>query len=163
MSFAIGDTVRIIPLKKDGIVEEVLSGEKYRVRSGMMSVTCRESDLVAKAPVPVKKSQDSPRTRKIKSAISVSKEVKALQKKRRRFEKAPCLDLHGRRVHEVTPLVEGFLNDTSLAGYDSVEIVHGLGTGALQHAVHTLLRSIPVVAHFKIKEGNGGTTLVYFQ
>jgi DNA mismatch repair protein MutS2 len=73
------------------------------------------------------------------------------------------LNLLGRTTDEARPAVEKFLDDALLAGYDSVRVVHGKGTGALRRAVEELLRGHPLVARFRPGgpgEGGTGATVV---
>ena len=55
------------------------------------------------------------------------------------------LDLHGTRVEQALEILEGFLNDATVAGFPSVRIMHGVGTGALRNAVREYLRNHPLV------------------
>jgi DNA mismatch repair protein MutS2 len=73
------------------------------------------------------------------------------------------LHLLGWTTDEARPAVEKFLDDAVLAGFDSVRIVHGKGTGALRRAVEELLRGHPLVARFRPGgpgEGGTGATVV---
>jgi DNA mismatch repair protein MutS2 len=73
------------------------------------------------------------------------------------------LHLLGWTTDEARPAVEKFLDDAVLAGYDSVRVVHGKGTGALRRAVEELLRGHPLVARFRPGgpgEGGTGATVV---
>jgi DNA mismatch repair protein MutS2 len=163
MGFEQGERVRVKPLKKDGVITGTASGGRYRVQVGSMNVLCNESDLTRKE-IPAKKTSKKRYGRHNPDAtMMVSKEVQNLRQKKKRFQKLHDLDLHGKTVAEALPLVESFLNDAILAGYDRAEIVHGLGTGALQNAVHKQLREIATIAEFRIKEGNPGTTVVFFR
>jgi DNA mismatch repair protein MutS2 len=65
-------------------------------------------------------------------------------------------------VEEALRLVEARLNEALLKEIDSLEIIHGLGTGRLKAAVHKYLSALSVVKHFKLDETNPGTTWVYF-
>ncbi|MCS7065427.1 MAG: Smr/MutS family protein, partial [Fimbriimonadales bacterium] len=70
------------------------------------------------------------------------------------------------RVDEALPVLEKYLDDALLAGYDSVRILHGRGTGALRHAVHAYLSQHPQVASFQLAprdQGGDGVTIVRFR
>jgi DNA mismatch repair protein MutS2 len=56
------------------------------------------------------------------------------------------LDLHARTVEEAIPLVEAFLNDAYLRGWQKVRIVHGKGTGTLKLEVDRFLARNSLVA-----------------
>ncbi len=76
---------------------------------------------------------------------------------------APQLDLRGARAEEALETLDRYLNDAALAGYDSVRIVHGKGTGALRAAVREHLTAHPLVRAVRPapqNEGGEGATLV---
>jgi DNA mismatch repair protein MutS2 len=66
------------------------------------------------------------------------------------------LDLRGRRVEEVLPDVDRYLNDAYLAGMPFVRILHGKGTGALRQAIREELSHHPLVKSFASAEANAG-------
>jgi DNA mismatch repair protein MutS2 len=66
------------------------------------------------------------------------------------------VDLRGLRVDEALAALERALDDAARAGSESLEIVHGVGTGALQGAVREHLRRLPHVARFTPGSGRGG-------
>src|SRR6266542_171379 len=73
------------------------------------------------------------------------------------------LDLRGARAEEALEVLDRYLNDAAVAGYDRVRIVHGKGTGALRTAVREVLASHPLVqehAAASAQEGGDGATIV---
>lgn len=73
------------------------------------------------------------------------------------------LDLRGKRVHEARPLVEELIDEASVAGLESVEILHGKGTGALREFVHEYLAERTEVSAFEdapFEQGGTGVTRV---
>jgi DNA mismatch repair protein MutS2 len=73
------------------------------------------------------------------------------------------LDLRGRRVEEVLPTVDSYLNDAYLAGMPFVRLLHGKGTGALRQAIRQQLTKHPLVRGFEsaaAKDGGDGVTVV---
>ncbi|MBQ7617281.1 MAG: Smr/MutS family protein, partial [Desulfovibrio sp.] len=79
---------------------------------------------------------------------------------------ALCLDLRGQTQDVALSSVEHFLDQHLLAGFSSVEIIHGRGTGALRKALHTYLSSYPGLDHFALApedQGGDGKTIVYFR
>jgi DNA mismatch repair protein MutS2 len=66
------------------------------------------------------------------------------------------VDLRGLRVDEALAALERALDDAARAGGESLEIIHGVGTGALQSAVREHLRRLPQVARFAAGGGRGG-------
>lgn len=72
------------------------------------------------------------------------------------------LDMRGRRVEEIPPLLERYLDEAYLAGLGQVRIIHGKGTGALRRAVRKLLHEHPLVASQRPGdryEGGDGVTI----
>jgi DNA mismatch repair protein MutS2 len=73
------------------------------------------------------------------------------------------LDVRGRRVEEVLPDVDRYLNDAFLAGMPFVRVLHGKGTGALRQAIRDELSRHPLVASFspaEARDGGDGVTVV---
>jgi DNA mismatch repair protein MutS2 len=76
------------------------------------------------------------------------------------------LDLHGERVEAALEKVDAFLHDAFMDHRAQVNIIHGIGTGALRKAVRELLRKHPLVKSFRdgdASEGAIGTTIVEFK
>ncbi|HEU4429774.1 MAG TPA: Smr/MutS family protein, partial [Myxococcota bacterium] len=73
------------------------------------------------------------------------------------------VDLRGLRVDEALTALERALDDAARASSETLEIIHGVGTGALQSAVREHLRRLPHVARFSPGAGRGGegVTLAY--
>ena len=76
---------------------------------------------------------------------------------------ASSLDLRGARVEEALEALARYLDDASLAGLDTVTIIHGLGTGALRDAVRArpaAIRWSAAVRPGERGEGGDGATIV---
>jgi len=76
---------------------------------------------------------------------------------------SPSIDVRGERVDEARQSVQHFLDDAIAAGLDTVEILHGKGTGALREALHDLLRQRSDISDYgkaPIEEGGAGVTKV---
>ncbi|MDX1649727.1 MAG: Smr/MutS family protein, partial [Myxococcota bacterium] len=76
------------------------------------------------------------------------------------------LDLRGLRVEEALPRVDEALDRAARGGAGTVEIVHGLGTGALRRAVRRHLEGVPYrlrVEDAPPEQGGDGVTLVQFR
>ena len=58
-------------------------------------------------------------------------------------------DLHGMRADEATEVLDKFLSDALIAGWDEVIIYHGIGTGKLSYAVKNFLKAHPRVKKFE--------------
>jgi DNA mismatch repair protein MutS2 len=55
------------------------------------------------------------------------------------------IDIRGMKVEEAVEAVDRFVNDALLAGLNEVQIIHGLGTGALRNSVIPFLETHPLV------------------
>ncbi|MDR1912263.1 MAG: Smr/MutS family protein [Helicobacteraceae bacterium] len=66
------------------------------------------------------------------------------------------IDLHGLRVEEALELLDKFLSDALIAGFDEALIVHGIGSGALARAVREALKSYPHISSFSDAPANMG-------
>ena len=72
------------------------------------------------------------------------------------------LDLRGRRAEEVEVLLDGYLNEATLANLIEVKIIHGIGTGAVRQIVRDFLANHPLVSSFHTgnkEEGGDGVTV----
>jgi len=58
-------------------------------------------------------------------------------------------DLHGMRSEEACEVLDKFLNDALINGWDEVLVYHGIGTGKLSHAVKEFLKHHPRVKKFE--------------
>ena len=65
------------------------------------------------------------------------------------------LDLRGARVEEALVTLEARISAVLLAGGDQLEIIHGVGTGALRDAVRRRLRELPEVRSVRLDESPG--------
>ncbi len=102
--------------------------------------------------------------------VAVSEAETPAPEPRVRFDAAPAgarnahADLRGMRVDEALAALEKALDDAARCGSERLEIVHGIGTGALQSAVREHLRRLPFVARFEpgaIEAGGEGVTIAF--
>ncbi len=69
----------------------------------------------------------------------------------------------GMRVDEAIPLVERAIDRAMLTGQDSLEIIHGAGTGRLKKAIREYLKELPCVKTMHdapMADGGGNKTIV---
>lgn len=138
--------VRIRSLNKVGTLAELPNGETAQVYVGKLRLPVALADL---EPV------ETPATPTVRTTRPRPPEPVPLE-----------LDLHGLRVEEAQPLLDKYIDDALLAGYDSVRILHGKGTGALRQMVWDYLKRHPQVRHYyhpPTAEGGEGTTVVVFK
>jgi len=68
------------------------------------------------------------------------------------------LDIRGMRADEAESALIHFLDQAMLAGLNSVQIIHGMGTGALQKVTRDVLRTYPgIKRHYYENFDRGGT------
>lgn len=73
------------------------------------------------------------------------------------------LDLHGQRADEAIENLDKFLSDSLIAGFDTVLVYHGIGTGKLARAVSEFLNTHPSVISYNdaiAKEGGFGAKVI---
>lgn len=70
------------------------------------------------------------------------------------------IDVRGLRVREALAEVEKLVDQGMSANLPSVEIVHGVGTGALRSAIHGYLQAADAVKEFECMDVNPGVTNV---
>ena len=56
------------------------------------------------------------------------------------------IDVRGKRVEEVFPIIEKMVDEAVMLGYKELKILHGKGTGALKDEIRKYLRIMPYVA-----------------
>ena len=67
------------------------------------------------------------------------------------------LDLHTFQPRECADVVEEYLHAAREAGFRSVRIIHGKGTGTLRRIVHGVLERHPAVKSFAMGGERGGS------
>jgi DNA-nicking Smr family endonuclease len=70
------------------------------------------------------------------------------------------LDLHTFLPRECADVVDEYVRAAREAGFTTVRIVHGKGTGTLRRIVHAVLSRHPDVASFAQADANWGATRV---
>lgn len=70
------------------------------------------------------------------------------------------LDLHTFLPKECADVVEEYVRAAQEAGFTTVRIIHGKGTGTLRRVVHGVLERHPAVARFEQADANWGATRV---
>ena len=73
------------------------------------------------------------------------------------------IDLRGKTGDEAWSAVDKYFDEAAIAGFHTVRLIHGKGTGALKTALWSYLKRDSRVANFRIGqfgEGDGGVTVV---
>ncbi|GMR04246.1 MAG: endonuclease MutS2 [Thermodesulfobacteriota bacterium] len=72
------------------------------------------------------------------------------------MEAASTINILGMRSEEAIRVVSRFIDNAVVSGLERVEIIHGMGTGALKNAVSVYLAENDVVKKFNIAGPSGG-------
>jgi dsDNA-specific endonuclease/ATPase MutS2 len=147
MSYRPGDEVIVIALNRKGRIESELGG-RYRVTVGALTTTCRENEMRPVAPARRKGRGTKDPVQRVERAATGRDGVRTI-------------DLHGMTVVEAEAAVLAFVNDALLdGGADTLEIVHGIGTGRVRRAAIAQLRRIGAVKSIRPHPANRGVTIV---
>jgi DNA mismatch repair protein MutS2 len=136
-----GDRVRLLALGEEGEVVSV-DGEDAEVQMGSLKLRQPLASLERLGRV---KRPAGPSSAKAARDFAATMEAVPVE-----------LDLRGKRVEEIPPLIERYLHDAYLMGMPWVRIIHGKGTGALRQVVREQLRESPVVSKSEAAGANDG-------
>ena len=141
-----GDEVMVLSLNRQGeLIEKTKNGD-WMVQLGMMKVNIKEDDLeYLRQSVKKKDSGKGKMIHKRNTTVGIQ------------------LDLRGERYEDAMLRLDKYMDEVLLAGYQTVTIIHGHGTGALRQGVHKYLKKNKHVASFRFGgagEGGTGATVV---
>ena len=143
----VGESVKVLSLNQSGIlVEGPDKNGDVKVQMGILKINSNVKDLARVADPKQIEVPSAP-----KSFVSVHKAA----------EQMPYLDLRGKRYEEALDIVDKYLDDCVLAGYNKVRVIHGKGTGALRKGIQEKLKKDRRVASFDfadVREGGTGAT-----
>ncbi|MBI3047504.1 MAG: Smr/MutS family protein [Acidobacteria bacterium] len=161
MPFSVGSSVVVVPLgRKRGVVVEVGRGGHYRVQVENTTVACRERDLAP--PVPSKRQREGGPPEPRRKAARRDVRAAAAATDGDPPAPTPRLDLHGLTVEQALARVADEIDLALRRGADRIEVVHGKGSGRIRAALHRHLKTLPVVASFKLDSRNPGVTWIFF-
>lgn len=159
MPFSVGSRVVVLPLgRKQGVVIEAGRGGHYRVQVENTTVSCREHDLAVPAP-PKRQREGGPEPRSTRPARAAPPQPMTADPA---AVPAPRVDLHGLTVEDALARVVHEIDVALQRGADRLEVVHGKGSGRIRDALHRYLKTMAVVASFRLDPRNPGVTWVYF-
>ena len=146
-----GDEVLVVSLGKRGVLlEDPDRSGKVMAQIGIIKTKVKVSDLqLVEVETEVQVGGKKQKLSQVR--VSVSRDFKGE------------IDLRGKTGDEAWSLVDKYFDDAAIAGFHSVRLIHGKGTGALKTALWNYLRSDRRVASFRIGqfgEGDGGVTVV---
>lgn len=146
-----GDEVYIVSLDKTGVLlENPDRSGKAMAQIGIIKSKVKTEDLQLIEEEPqVKKGGKAQKLSEVR--VSVSRDFRGE------------VDLRGKTGDEAWSIVDKYFDDASIAGFHSVRLIHGKGTGALKNALWAYLKRDKRVSSFRIGqfgEGDGGVTVV---
>ncbi len=143
-----GDEVVIVSLGRKAVVlEEPDRSGKVEVQAGIIKTKVAITDL--ELIIEEKPTADNKRGGGLKMTVS------------RDFRDE--IDLRGKTGDEAWNAVDKYIDEAIMAGFSTVRLIHGKGTGALKNALWVYLKSDKRVKSFRIGkygEGDGGVTVV---
>ena len=143
-----GDEVMIMSLGKKAVVLELPNKQNMvYVQAGIIKTKIRLSDL--KLIEESEKRKEG--AKKSLYRTTVNRDFK------------PEIDLRGKTGDEAWNAVDKYFDDAQIAGFHSVRLIHGKGTGALKNYLWNELKRDGRVLSFRIGqfgEGDGGVTVV---
>ena len=143
-----GDEVYVVSLDKTGVLTDNPSGGKVGIQIGIIKTKVAVSDLQLIEDSQAKKKNEK------KSAplkVTVNRDFRGE------------IDVRGKTGDEAWSVIDKYFDDAAIAGFHSVRLIHGKGTGALKNALWAYLKKDSRVAGFRIGqfgEGDGGVTVV---
>lgn len=145
-TISIGSEVYLTTLKINGVISSITKAGKIKVTAGAITVeTTREEIAPPKAL----------------ERIKTSPTIHFLKTSPKERHDAASVDLHGLTVIEALHALEAALSKALLANVRELKVVHGIGSGRVQGAVHEYLSRQPLVASFASDQWNVGITRVF--
>ncbi|MDN2452885.1 endonuclease MutS2 [Lactobacillus sp. UCMA15818] len=143
------DDVLVKSYGQRGVLLRKAGNHEWEVQLGILKMKVAEDDL-----------------EKIKVEDNKKTAIRTSVKSANIAHVSPTLDLRGERYEEALVKVDRYLDAAVLAGYSTVTIVHGKGTGALRQGITDFLSQNRAVKSFKFaapNAGGNGATVVYFK
>lgn len=144
-----GDRVRIMGQQGSGLILS-LQGKNAVVQFGELKSTISLTKL-----------------EKVEGAFQKELAVKLRSSGINLYEKQaafnPSLDVRGKRVEELMPVLESFMDSAILLSHGELKILHGKGEGVLRKVIRDRLKQYKQVASFKdehVDRGGDGITIV---
>lgn len=146
-----GDEVYVVTLDKTGfLLEDPDRSGKVMAQIGIIKSKVKVSDLqLIEEETKIKKNGKTQKVSQVR--VTVSRDFKGE------------VDLRGKTGDEAWSIVDKYFDDAAIAGFHTVRLIHGKGTGALKNALWAYLKRDSRVDTFRIGqfgEGDGGVTVV---
>jgi DNA mismatch repair protein MutS2 len=143
-----GDHVRIAGQEGTGIIESI-KGKNAIVQFGEIKTVIDLKKLEKAVPVPAGRT------------VTGANTGFSILEKRSSFNST--LDLRGKRVDEVAPHLDRFMDTAILLGAGELRILHGKGEGVLRKVVRDVLKGykeVSSVSDEHVERGGDGVTVV---
>ena len=148
----IGDKVHVHSLNIDGVVS-TLPNDKglLYIQMGMLRSQVHKNDLsITEAVKEDNKTVHKSKSSSFMKAASISPEINVI----------------AMNVDEACAVLDKYLDDALLSHLNSVKIIHGRGTGALQKGIHAYLKKQSFIKSYHLadfEEGGTAITIVNFK
>ncbi len=142
----VGDEVMISGIKKKAYIES-LDGENATVKAGIITTKVKLSKL---------RLVEEKRRENLKSTTSYTRSAEAVKNE---------VDVRGLTGDDAYFVIDRYFDSALTAGYHTVSVIHGKGTGALRAAVWENLKHDKRVRSFRsgrYGEGDTGVTIIEF-
>lgn len=154
----VGDTVTCRSMSLPAVIlDKHPSRRELTLQAGILKTTVPLSDIIAKiTPGAVNKKNRKDAAQRRSSASSSQGAI------RPSVLRLEC-DVRGLNGEDAIGIIEKQLDDAMMTGYQRLDIIHGLGTGALKQAIRAHLRTLPFIKSFEAAaaiEGGDGKTIV---
>jgi len=145
--FHTGDDVLVKSYGQRGVLMQQMGKHAWEVQLGILKMKIETSDMERVKPE------------------AEPKQARAVVKSANASHVSPNLDLRGVRYEDAMMQVDRYIDAALLAGYPSVTIVHGKGTGALREGITNYLQTNRQVKDFHFAApnhgGNGATEVTF--
>lgn len=157
---AVDDNVR---LKGQNVIGSVMSIAKKRatVAFGSITTTVNVDMLELTSNNEYRKQQKEQSSVNYYSGSIVTNPSYDVGDKRLSFKTE--IDVRGKRVEEVFPILEKLIDESMMLGYKELKVLHGKGTGALKEEIRKYLKTLPYiksVADEHIDFGGSGISVI---
>ncbi|MHC9536469.1 endonuclease MutS2 [Dellaglioa sp. BT-FLS60] len=145
--FHVNDDVLVKTYGQQGVLVKKMSKTEWEVQLGILKMKISEDDLQ-------------------KVHVESDKKDRTVFKNAASTSVSASLDLRGQRYDDAMSQVDQYIDSVLLAGYASVTIVHGKGTGALRTGITDYLKSNRHIKSFEFaapNAGGNGATIVHFK
>ncbi|MFT8878538.1 MAG: endonuclease MutS2 [Oenococcus sp.] len=150
--FRIGEDVMVTSYHQPGRITDKVSNHEWQIQMGILKMTVHENDLEKLPESQVEKiAKNKPVMHNTRVVKTASRNVSG------------HIDLRGERYEQAMMDLDRYIDQAMLNNIDTIEIIHGKGTGALREGVTQMLRSDRRIKHYEFANANGagdGATIV---